>query len=75
MKPLTLKEIEEFDMNDLVDKGVIAMDDEDNQLLDKIQGMPSKLQNFYIQNFKNKFYYQESVRIPGVDAVAFDQKI
>lgn len=62
-------------MNDLVDKGVIAMDDEDNQLLDKIQGMPSKLQNFYIQNFKNKFYYQESVRIPGVDAVAFDQKI
>ena len=37
--------------------------------------MPTKLQNFYIQNFKNKFYYQESVRIPGVDAVAFDQKI
>jgi len=37
--------------------------------------MPSKLQNFYIQNFKDKFYYQESVRIPGVDAIAFDQKV
>ena len=53
----------------------IRMDDDDNHLLDKIQVMPAKMQNFYIQNFKDKFYYQESVRIPGVDAVAFDQKV
>ena len=37
--------------------------------------MPTKMQNFYIQNNKDKFYYQESVRIKGVDAVAFDQKV
>ena len=73
--PLTLKEIDEFDMHDMVDRGEIVMDEDDNKLLEKIQTMPTKLQNFYIQNFKNKFYYQESVRIPGVDGVAFDQNI
>ena len=51
------------------------MDEEDLCLLDKIEMMPTKMQNFYIQNSKDKFYYQESVRIPGVDAVAFDQKV
>ena len=48
VKPLTLKEIDEFDLHDMVDRGEIVMDDDDNQLLDKIQTMPEKLQNFYI---------------------------
>ena len=30
VKPLTLKEVDEFDLHDMVEKGVIAMDDEDN---------------------------------------------
>ena len=75
VKPLTLKEVDEFDLHDMVANDEIRMDDDDNHLLDKIQVMPAKMQNFYIQNFKDKFYYQESVRIPGVDAVAFDQKV
>ena len=75
MKPLTLKEIDEFDLHDMVDNREIIMDEDDNLLLDKIEAMPSKMQNFYIQNSKDKFYYQESVRIPGVDSVAYDQKI
>ena len=73
--PLTLKEVTEFDLHDMVDKREILMDDEDNHLLEKIQAMPTKLQNFYIQNFKDKFYYQTSVRMEGVDPVAFDQKV
>lgn len=52
-----------------------VFDDDDKHLLEKIEAMPEKLQNFYIQNFKNKFYSQESVRIADVDAVAYDQKI
>mmetsp|Transcript_5462 Transcript_5462/g.7293 ORF Transcript_5462/g.7293 Transcript_5462/m.7293 type:complete len:119 (+) Transcript_5462:1805-2161(+) len=69
VKPLTLREIEAFDMHELVDR---VFDDEDRHLLEKIQVMPEKLQNFYIQNFKNKFYLQESVRIADVDPVAYD---
>jgi len=32
----------------MVEKREIIMDEEDNMLLDKIQSMPAKLQNFYI---------------------------
>lgn len=41
--PLTLKEIDEFDMHDMVDRGEIVMDEDDNKLLEKIQTMPTKL--------------------------------
>jgi len=54
--PLTLKEIEEFDLHDMVEKKEIRMDDDDNHLLEKIEHMPTKLKNFYTQNFKDKFY-------------------
>ena len=57
MKPLTLKEINEFDLHDMVENREIVMDEEDTLLLDKIEMMPTKLQNFYIQNSKDKFYY------------------
>lgn len=43
--PLTLKEIEAFDLHDLVDR---VFDDDDKHLLEKIEAMPEKLQNFYI---------------------------
>ena len=56
MYPLTLKEIEEFDLHDMVEKKEIRMDDDDNHLLEKIEHMPTKLKNFYTQNFKDKFY-------------------
>ena len=46
--PLTLKEVTEFDLHDMVEKDEFLMDDEDQQLLEKIQAMPTKLQNFYI---------------------------
>ena len=46
--PLTLKEVKEFDLLDMVERNDIKMDDEDQQLLEKIQAMPTKLQNFYI---------------------------
>ena len=41
--PLTFKEIDEFDLHDMVEKKEIVMDEEDNMLLDKIQAMPTKL--------------------------------
>jgi len=41
--PLTVKEIDEFDMHDMVDRGEIVMDEDDNKLLEKIQTMPTKL--------------------------------
>ena len=46
--PLTLKEVTEFDLYDMVDRKEIIIDDEDEKLLEKIQAMPTKLQNFYI---------------------------
>jgi len=36
VKPLTQKEIDEFDLNDLVNKQEIVMDEDDNNLLEKI---------------------------------------
>ena len=46
--PLTLKEVTEFDLTEMVENDEILMDEEDQQLLEKIQAMPTKLQNFYI---------------------------
>ena len=43
--PLTLKEIEAFDLHELVDR---VFDEDDKHLLEKIEAMPEKLQNFYI---------------------------
>lgn len=43
VKPLTLKEIDEFDLHDMVDRREIIMDNDDNQLLEKIYAMPAKL--------------------------------
>ena len=43
VKPLTLKEVDEFDLHDKIDSKEIIMDDDDNGLMEKIQDMPTKL--------------------------------
>lgn len=48
VEPLTFKEVDEFDLHNMVDKKEIIMDEDDNQLLDKIRAMPTKLKNYYI---------------------------
>ena len=36
VKPLTLKEVDEFDLHDMIENREIIMDDDDNHLLEKI---------------------------------------
>ena len=75
VEPLTMKEIEQFDLFESDDGEKIDLQQEEYSLINKVQDMPVKLSNYYLQNFQRLFYYKESVRINGVDSVAFDQQV
>ena len=75
VEPLTTKVVQEMDLVDLFENKELTFDEEDLHLIEKVQDMPVKLQNFYLQNSKNIFYYKESERIEGVDSVTYDSNV
>jgi hypothetical protein len=67
--PLTYLELKDFD---LASK---TKDQEELQIGQKAKDLPSKLKNYYLENFKNKFYKQTMINSGNGDELLRDRKI
>ena len=74
VQPLTFNEVDNFQLLGLEDEQLV-FDMQDKNLKEQVKNMPPKMQNFHLQNGKNKFYSMQAIRIEGVDSLLFDQEL